>query len=139
MLVITIINAWSWKENAIFLKDEPYSGATYNNMYDRIHSVVNYIESSNKKVIVLSLEAIRYYIETGENHGILDYPAKGNMGYNGKQKLLNAIDNLDEDTRIILTRYRYAQEYEEMYQYIYENYEKVDTVYDYYEVYEKIR
>lgn len=137
MLVITIINTWSWKEKVIFLKDEPYSGAIYNNMYNIVHNLVRYIENSDKKTIVLSLESARYNIETGENHGILDCPAKGNMGYNGKQKLFDAIDNLDKDTRIILTRYRYAQEYEEMYQYIYENYEKVDTVMEYYDVYER--
>lgn len=54
----------------------------------------------------------------------------------GKEKIIEAIEEL-EDTPIMMTNYRYFQEYSEVYEYVAEHYEKVETVMSCFEVYEK--
>lgn len=118
-------------------EDSPYYGAKYSENIDYIISAVTkYIEESDEKIIIISPKSSLFNLEMGVNNGILDLPLKGNVGENGKEKILNEIKNLGEDVKIILTTYQTYQEYEEVYEYVRENYQKVDNLIGMYDVYE---
>lgn len=136
MGIAGIYNIIQWKNNLITDTNNPFFGAKYNeNMDIRITAVTDYMKESEKRVIIVSPKASVFNLPMGINNGILDLPLKGNVGKNGKEKVLEEIKKLG-DVKIILTKYRTYQEYQEVYEYVRENYEKVDTILNWYEVYE---
>lgn len=57
------------------------------------------------------------------------------FGKNGEEKIINEIKNLSSNTKIMITKYLYNQEYKGVHEYIQNNYKKVDTILNQYEIY----
>ena len=135
----TITNLMHWQKNFITDTEDPYYGAVFNQRMDnRINTIVEYINNSNHKVILVSPEAPLYNIRLKNvNNGILDCPVQGNCGINGKDKIIEEINDLENGTKLIMTKYRYYQEHIEVHKYIKENFKKIDEIMGAYEVYEK--
>lgn len=133
--VMTSKNIANWYTYRIKEKMDPYFGAVYQEEINgKIENVVAYMRE--KEVVLVSPEVYLYQARLGTQHGILDLPLRGNVGLHGKEKIIEAIEEL-EDTPIMMTNYRYFQEYSEVYEYVAEHYEKVETVMSCFEVYEK--
>ena len=129
LLIRTVYLMWSW--NALYIKDEDsvYYGAIYKEeQHEAIQRVTQYIESSKERVIILCPEAGVYNMKLGIDNGILDLPTQGNVGKNGAKKIIDILSSLKE-TKILLTKQKiYWQEYNEVREYVINNFEKVDEI-----------
>lgn len=126
--IITVLNIKNWITNHIKDKDDPYYGAIYNENADNVISDINkYMNNSDKKVVIVSPEAMIYNMRLKINNGILDYPVKGNVGINGQEKIINEIKNM-KDSKFFIMKEKYYQEYQEVYDYIKNNYKNVGEI-----------
>lgn len=126
--ITTILNLQNWIFNSIKVGNDPYFGAVYSESIDKIiNNVDNYIIYCDKKVVIVSPDATFYNIRLNINNGILDIPVKGNVGINGKEKIINEIKNT-KDAKFLIMNRRYYQEYQEVYDYIRNNYKHTDNV-----------
>lgn len=128
IIIITVFNIKNWITNHIKDKDDPYYGAIYNENADNVISDINkYMSNSDKKVVIVSPEAMIYNMRLKINNGILDYPVKGNVGINGQEKIINEIKNM-KDSKFFIMKEKYYQEYQEVYDYIKSNYKNVGEI-----------
>lgn len=137
LIVKTIASLVYWKSNYIKEEDNPYFGAVFSEyMNKKINLMIDYINDSGNKVIIISPEAPLYNIKLNNvNNGILDYPVQGNCGIDGEEKIINAINSLS-NTKFIITKYIYFQEHINVHKYIMDNYNKIGEIMGDYEVYE---
>ena len=118
-------------EKYYFKYDEPYFGGVIEDeKYKDIKNVTDYIEKSNKKIIILSERAGLYMIPLKRNNGKFDLPLLGNLGKNGEEGLIDEIKKL-ENTQILLYKGKgdiSDQESEKAINYIKNNWEKIDSI-----------
>lgn len=136
LLVISLIKLFNWcnmiwGEKYYFKYDEPYFGGVIEDeKYKDIRNVTEYIEKSNKKIIILSERAGLYMIPLKRNNGKFDLPLLGNLGIKGEEGLIDEIKQL-ENTQILLYNGKgdiSDQESEKAINYIKSNWEKIDSI-----------
>lgn len=136
LLLISFIKLFNWSnmilgEKYYFKYDEPYFGGVIEDeKYKDIKNVTDYIEKSNKKIIILSERAGLYMIPLKRNNGKFDLPLLGNLGKDGEEGLIDEIKKL-ENTQILLYKGKgdiSDQESEKAINYIKNNWEKIDSI-----------
>lgn len=136
LLLISFIKLFNWcnmifDEKYYFKYDEPYFGGVIEDeKYKDIKNVTDYIEKSNKNIIILSERAGLYMIPLKRNNGKVDLPLLGNLGKNGEEGLIDEIKQ-SENTQILLYKEKgdiSDQESEKAINYIKNNWKKIDTI-----------
>ena len=97
---------------------------------NQIANVIKYIETKEEegyKVYVVSWDASEYMVPMNRNNNKYDLLFNGNLGYKGKEKILEEIKNF-ENTIILKNKQTFWQEPEEIAKYIKENYTKIDEI-----------
>lgn len=100
-----------------------------NNKMNQISEYIKQKESENIDVISISSDSALYMTLLNKNHKELDLCFKGNLGYNGKEEVIEKIKLL-KDTEIMINQNDYWQEIDELKKYVRENYEKIKTIGD---------
>ena len=96
----------------------------------RLEEVTNYIKEKEKEgidVICLSADSPLYMTALNKNHGELDLCFIGNLGWNGKEKTLEKVQEL-KDTEILISNDEYWQEVDEIKDYVRDNCEKLEPI-----------
>jgi len=110
-----------------------YCSSMSEGLYKDLNEITEYIKMKNDEgieVYILSQNAPLYMIALKQNHGEFDLPFRGNLGYNGEEKLINKIGNL-ENTQILLSSNIYWQEVREVRAYVISNFNKVGLIGEY--------
>ena len=92
--------------NILFRKIKPYK-------------ITEYIDSSEKRVIILSNQAAVYFIPLKISNGFMDLPFLGNMGKDGEDELIKQIQEMEnvqfliikEDEELFYQESKKANEY----------------------------
>lgn len=98
----------------------------------KIKEVTEYIDQKKEQgidVICISADAPIYMTYLHKNHAELDLCFYGNLGYKGKENVIEKIKRLN-DTEILINQKFYWQEVEQLRNYINGNYQKVGTLED---------
>lgn len=138
-IVINIfcINCGLQKEKNIKITDKSsvYYFANMNEELNKNLEIISeYIIQKEKEgidVICISADSALYMTALSKNHQELDLIFEGNLGYNGKEKTIEKIKNLD-NVEILMNKSSYWQELTELRNYITINYERITTVGDCY-------
>lgn len=100
MLGFSSFNMYAWIYK-ITSDDYPYSwedpffgGMMEKEEFEKNEKVIQYIEESEKDVVVLSYRAALCMIPLERNNGDFDLPFKGNLGIKGEDGLIEKVDNL---------------------------------------------
>lgn len=102
-------------------------------------NIIKYIEKYNNKVMFIGPNAYYYKLITNEKIDYLDLINTGNYGYNGTNKLLNRVKNLEDDYVFFVQRNELGigkQTDQNLYKYIIKNYKKIDKISNY-DIYRK--
>lgn len=109
-------------------------------MYDtdaiKISILTDYITQRNNDgvdVIILSYDAALPMIELKQSHGMYDLFFNGNLGYNGKEKIKNDVQNLENTEFLVVTNEDdiFIQEPPEIREYIMKNLNYKGTICNY--------
>lgn len=105
----------------------------YNEYYEKINVLKDYINENDKDVIVLTYDAALVMVELEKNNGELDLAFVGNLGYDGENKLIEKINNLENTEILIFTdeEDRFWQESDMVREYILNNLDKVGEILEY--------
>ena len=82
-------------------KDPFFGGVITQEEYEKNQAVIQYIESNDKNVIVLSEKAALYMVPLKRNNGDFDLPFKGNLGSQGEDGLIEKIKHM-ENTQFLI-------------------------------------
>ena len=96
-----------------------------------LKEVTEYIKQKEKEgidVICISQDAALYMTYLHKNHGEMDLCFMGNLGYKGKEKIIDKIQNLNKNTEILINRESYWQEIFDLKLYIKKNYKEIGRV-----------
>ena len=96
-----------------------------------LKEVTEYIKQKEKEgidVICISQDAALYMTYLHKNHGEMDLCFMGNLGYKGKEKIIEKIQNLDENTEILINRESYWQEIFDLKLYVKKNYKEIRKI-----------
>ncbi len=107
-----------------------YGGIIEKEEKERIKNVTQYIQKSNKKVIVLTEEAAIYTIPYKITNGYMDLPLIGNLGKDGEEKIIEQLKQL-ENTQILIKTNQdelFWQESKKINQYVQKNLKKVGEI-----------
>lgn len=98
---------------------------------DRIENISEFIESKNRKVILITPEAGIFNVYNNfESHGFFDEPYNGNLGSNQLEKMIKKIAEYNE-YYILIPQKKYLQEITEFREYIEQNYQKIGEIEDF--------
>ena len=101
--------------------------------------VIRYMKKYNNKVMFIGPDAYFFKLITKEKINDLDLINTGNFGYNGSNKLLHRIKELDKDYVFFVKKSELArgkQTDQNIYKYIIKNYKKIEEINNY-EIYKK--
>ena len=117
---------------------EPYYGAIIENK-EEIDLIIQYIKEEEAKEIdvkILSCDANLYNNILKRNNGDIDLPFYGNLGYDGKEKLIKEISNMKNTNILISKDSPKFQEVTEVINYVRDNYEIIGEIgeYDIYKI-----
>ena len=103
-----------------------------NDMQQKIKDVTDYINKSDKKVVIASARSGKYHMYIGEvGNDIFDLPWNGNIGSNQLEKLINKTNSLKDVYLLLTTENESWQDIKEFRKYIKDNYEKIGEVSEY--------
>lgn len=119
----------------------------YNQLYicdegiDKINKLKEYIsdkKNENKDVVILSYDAVLPMVELDINNGEFDLAFVGNLGYDGENKLIDKIKELENTEILIFTDEEdcFWQESKKVREYIMENMKRKGEILEY-TIYEK--
>lgn len=100
-----------------------YSSNLSKELNDRLENVKSYIKAKEKEgidVICISADSPLYMTALNKNHDELDLCFTGNLGYHGKERTLEKVQEL-KDTEIFINTDEYWQEVEEIKTWVREN------------------
>lgn len=120
----------SEKEYEINEEHPFYGGVFQEGIIENIKIVTNYIENSQRNVIVFSNKAAFYMVPLKKNNGDLDLPHKGNFGVNGEQGIVEKIEKM-KNTEFLIEKNDENVTFQEsviVRNYIKENFEKIGEV-----------
>lgn len=98
------------------------------------NEIINYMNKYNNKVMFIGPGAYYYKLVGNKKINDLDLINTGNYGYNGSNKLLNRVKNLDKDYVFFVDEDELGigkQTDQELYKYIISNYKKIDKIENY--------
>ena len=98
------------------------------------NEIINYMNKYNDKVMFIGPGAYYYKLVGNKKINDLDLINTGNYGYNGSNKLLNRVKNLDKDYVFFVDEDELGlgkQTDQELYKYIISNYKKIDKIKNY--------
>lgn len=98
------------------------------------NEIINYMNKYNDKVMFIGPGAYYYKLVGNKKINDLDLINTGNYGYNGSNKLLNRVKNLDKDYVFFVDEDELGlgkQTDQELYKYIISNYKKIDKIENY--------
>ena len=98
------------------------------------NEIINYMNKYNNKVMFIGPGAYYYKLVGNKKINDLDLINAGNYGYNGSNKLLNRVKNLDKDYVFFVDEDELGigkQTDQELYKYIISNYKKIDKIENY--------
>ena len=138
LLIIYMVCSISYKSCIYFTacckeKENAFYGIiAYNDMQQKIKDVTNYINKSDKKVVIASARSGKYHMYIGEiGDDIFDLPWNGNIGSNQLEKLINKTNNLKDVYLLLMTENESWQDIKEFRKYIKDNYEKMGEISEY--------
>ena len=119
----------------------------YNQLYicdegiDKINKLKEYIsdkKNENEDVVILSYDAVLPMVELDINNGEFDLAFVGNLGYDGENKLIDKIKELENTEILIFTDEEdcFWQESKKVREYIMENMKRKGEILEY-TIYEK--
>lgn len=115
--------------------EHPFYGAIIEEYEQKeINNVINYIQNSNNKVIVLSSKAALYMVPLKESNGKMDLPFKGNLGQAGEQGVIKEIKEMD-NVEILINKENGNSSWQEsnlVKEYIKNNLEKIGEIEGFY-------
>ena len=120
-----------------FEKDSPfYNAKTSSETLKQIEIVTKYIElkqSQGTKVLFLTQDAFAYMVPLNINNNEFDLPFSGNLGYNGIQKTIDKISQMENTEFIIYTDEEncFFQESKEIREYILNHFKKIGELFEY--------
>ena len=126
---------WNRKQNLNY--NNPYYGAIIENDLLKLKEVIcKYISNSNKRVIVINIDALLYGIELNRFNGYYDMPLRGNIGLNGEQRLIDDIKKM-KNTIILLPNdeIEYTQYVNDVRAFVKNTYTKTGEI-EHYDIYE---
>ena len=85
-------------------------------------------ENEGKDVVCITPDAALYMTYLHKSHGELDLCFVGNLGYNGKEKIIHKVQELDKDTEILVGKEKHWQEVYELKAFVKKSYKKIDQV-----------
>ncbi len=125
-LIAIIWNFAISKDKYKLTYNHPYYGTTiYNEDYEYLCNITNFIQNSPKDVIIFSYYANWFNVITGNCNGKYDLPFHGNVGAGGKEKLIEDLSKLKNKYILIINQEKetlYWQEFEEANEYIMNNF-----------------
>lgn len=109
---------------------------SYTERITKTNELVTYISNQKQKgieVYICSHDAGFPVIELNESHGVYDLLFNGNLGYKGKEKIINDVDTLKNTEFLVVTNEEeiFVQEPKEIRTYIMENLELRGTIHNY--------
>lgn len=94
-IAFSFLNYLNWQENSIKTYNSPYYGGLLDtNTNDKIKNISEYIQKSDKKIIILSHDASLYMVYLKESNGKMDLPFKGNLGMKGEEGLIEELSQM---------------------------------------------
>lgn len=128
------------KNNHQFSYNDYYYGVAFKTEeeYQNFETITNYIQDSNKRVVIFSYQASLYMIPFKSSNEAMDLPLLGNMGAKGEEGMLEKIQNL-ENVRILILKSDeelFWQESKMINQWIRNNLNYIGTI-EQFEIYEK--
>ena len=94
----------NWQENKIGNNQSPYYGGMLDtDISQKIENISEYINTSKKKVIILSQDAAFYMINLKESNGKMDLPFKGNLGMKGEEGLIEELSQM-HDVEVLIKK-----------------------------------
>ena len=140
LLILTILIALfcifeCWSYLCVCCKDKNdsfYLMCVQEKRNNKINKISKYIYNSDKKVVIMSPEAeLVYFRMKIKSNGILDLPLQGNLGKNGKEKIINQISNYN-DIYFLMTKEKFSyQEMEEVRKFVIDNYNQIGEIENY--------
>lgn len=111
----------------LYSYNEPYFGASVKlSQKEEIEEVDQYILTNPRQVIIIASSAAMYNMPLKINNGIFDLPFKGNLGIEKERALIKKIEQIDEETEILLDKEENCyQESEKTKQFIKDNLEYI--------------
>lgn len=100
-----------------------------NNKLEEVTEYINQKEKEGIDVICISADSPLYMTFLHKNHGEFDLCFIGNLGYNGKEKIIDEVKKL-KNTEILINDNDYWQEVEELKYFVRENYENIGNIQD---------
>ena len=130
MLTITMFKLWIYLYNHCEDKTNRFYLITINNdQKAKIETMTKYISNADKKVIIISPEAGKFYINLNmESNGILDLPWNGNLGKNGAQSLIDKLKSYEDVYALMYQKKEGWQEVDEFRSFVENNYKKIDEI-----------
>ena len=118
-------------KNNIFDYNHPFYGGFFSEKDGKeFEKVTKYIENSEEKVIILTLDAALYMIPLNRSNGAMDLPFLGNMGKNGEEHIIQKIKEM-HNVKYLIQKDRKNmswQESEKINNYIKENLEYLGEI-----------
>lgn len=137
-IIISMLNFYAWIvkiiDNIYFNNNHVFFGGYLKEKeIEEIEYIIEYIEKSNKNVIVFSDDAALYMIPLKRNNGAMDLPFLGNMGQDGEENMINKIKGTP-DTIFLIKKEEddlFWQESKKINNYIKENLKYIGEIKDF--------
>lgn len=109
-----------------------YLGAIFDDeTKNKIEDIIDYINESEEKVIVFSVEAGFYMMPLNISNGSMDEPLLGNFGKDGEQGIVKKISEMSNAKILINKEKKVYQESDMVVQYIKDNLVYIGEMYDF--------
>lgn len=109
-----------------------YSVNISEELNNKLKEVTDYIktkEEEGTQVICITSDAPLYMTYLNKNHSELDLCFKGNLGYQGEEKTIEKVSEM-ENVEILMNKEIYWQELEDLRMYVIENFENIGNMQD---------
>ena len=95
-----------------------YGSLLEEELKQKMQKVIKYINSSNKRIIILSSDAALYMIPLKLNNGVLDMVLIGNLGKDGEEKIISQLKNMENYIVLLNKEKKSYQESDKIRKYI---------------------
>ena len=127
-----IICGYRASKNVKMVNNIYFSSNICYELNEKLIEVTKYMKQKEKEgidVVCISADAPLYMTYLGKNHGKLDLCFTGNLGYGGKDDVIEELKTLN-NIEILINSNDYWQEINDIKKYVKENYRLVDTIQD---------